>query len=112
MILEDETDSAPVRSDSREVLSVEHDAARIGWLEPGDDAQQRRLAGAARAEDGDDLPARDVERRVVDHGFPVEPNRHVLDPEHAQNHPPRCTRTRSTRSTETTVTAMRTTASA
>ena len=37
-----------------------------GCLEAGDQAQRRRLAGAARAEQDDELAARDVEDEVVD----------------------------------------------
>ena len=34
--------------------------------EPGDDVEQRRLAGAVRADDADDLARRDLERHLVD----------------------------------------------
>ncbi len=112
VVLEDEADAAPVRRNAVEVLAVEHDPARVRKLKAGDDSQQRRLAGAARTEHRDDLACRHVERRAVQRHLALEPNRDVLDPKHAQNHPPRCTRTRSTRSTETIVTAMSTTASA
>ena len=111
VILEHEADAAPMRRNAGQVDPVEQDAAGVGHLQAGDHAQQGRLPGAARAEHGDDLAVRDVERRGVEGLLAVERDRHGVDLEH-QNHPPRRTRTRSTRSTATTVTAMSTTASA
>ena len=40
--------------------------ARIGALEPGDEAKRRRLAGARRAEQDDELAVGDGERQVGD----------------------------------------------
>src|SRR5204862_4602479 len=40
--------------------------ARVGPLEPRDQAQEGRLAAAGRAQHGDQLPARDLEAHVVD----------------------------------------------
>ena len=42
------------------------DAARVERLEPGEHAQQRRLAGAVRAEERDLLAAPDGEGRVLE----------------------------------------------
>ena len=42
------------------------DVARGDGFEPGEDAQQRRLAAAARADDHEELAVRDVDRDVVD----------------------------------------------
>ena len=50
VVLEHEADAAPLRRDVRDVLAGDHDRPRIGRLEPGDDAQQRRLARPARSE--------------------------------------------------------------
>jgi len=111
VVLEHEPDTAPVRGSRTEIRVAEHDAARVGRLEARDDTEQRRLAGAAGPEDGDDLAVRDFERGVLKCSGTVEPHAHVLRPQH-QNQPPRRRRTRSTRRTETTVTVMRTTASA
>jgi hypothetical protein len=41
------------------------DRAGALCLEPGDDAQQRRLAAARRAEEADELAVADVERDLV-----------------------------------------------
>ena len=38
----------------------------VGCLEPGDHQQRRGLAGAARAEEGDEFAARNVDRDIVD----------------------------------------------
>jgi hypothetical protein len=42
------------------------DRAGIGLLLPGDHAEQRRLAGAVRADDADDAAGRQLERQIVD----------------------------------------------
>ncbi len=58
-----------------EVLAVERDRSRGRRLEAGEHAQQRRLAAARRAEQGEDLALGDVDRDVVDGPVAVE----VLD---------------------------------
>ena len=69
VVLEDETDLRDRRR-GRLVTSssVKQDAtaARIGLLQAGDDAQQRRLARAGRAEQRDQLAAGNVEADVVE----------------------------------------------
>ena len=50
VVLEDEADAALLRRERGRVVARRSDRARVGLLEPGDDAQQRRLAAAARAE--------------------------------------------------------------
>jgi hypothetical protein len=50
VVLEDEADVAALGPHRRDVLPGNDDGARVGLLEPGDDAQQRRLAGSGRAE--------------------------------------------------------------
>src|SRR6185436_17465645 len=53
--------------ESRHVLSAqEDDAARVGGLEAGDDAQERRLARARRAEEGREAAVGDVEADVLE----------------------------------------------
>jgi hypothetical protein len=39
---------------------------RIGFLLPGDHPEQRRLAGAVRADDADNAAGRQLERQIVD----------------------------------------------
>ena len=58
--LEDDPDPAPDRDPRRrpaigDVLAVEEDPAGVDRLEQVDAAQQRRLAGARRADQADDL---------------------------------------------------------
>ena len=45
--------------------ALDRDAAGVGLLQGGDQAQHRALAAAARAEDGDELAVADLERHVV-----------------------------------------------
>jgi hypothetical protein len=45
-----------------QVAPADQDAAAVWPLDAGDDAQQRRLARAARAEDREELPRVDVQR--------------------------------------------------
>ena len=54
-VLEDEADAALVGLDGKKRAAVEEDIAAVRRLEPGEDAEERRLAGAARPEDGDVL---------------------------------------------------------
>ena len=44
------------------------DGARVGRDEPADELEQRRLAAAARPDDGDDLARADVQRDLVERG--------------------------------------------
>ena len=45
-----------------DLVAVDRDGARGRAVEAGEDVHQRRLAGAGRAHDGGELPARDLER--------------------------------------------------
>ncbi len=69
VVLEDEADLARLRRHERDVLSADHDGPGVGNLEPGDRPQQRRLAGARRAEQRGQRAAGDrqvdVAQRVV-----------------------------------------------
>jgi len=65
VVLEDEADAALAHVGVGRVLAVEEDGARVGHLEAGNDAQERRLARARRAEQRDQLASRDVEAEVV-----------------------------------------------
>ena len=48
------------------VLAVEKDAATVGALQAGDDAQERRLAATRRAKQRDQLAPGKIERDVVE----------------------------------------------
>jgi hypothetical protein len=65
VMLEHEADLALAHVDMGRVLAVEQHGAAVGHLEPGDDAQQRRLARPRRSEQRDQLAGADVEVEVV-----------------------------------------------
>ena len=60
-------------------LAVEGDRALVDGLEPVDRAAQRRLAGAGRADDDDDLAALDGEVDVLEHVQLAEPLVHAVE---------------------------------
>ena len=62
---------APVRS-----TAVEHHAAAVGRLQPGDHVEQRRLAGAVRADEAGDAAGLDVSDAASSASSP--PNRTVM----------------------------------
>jgi hypothetical protein len=66
VVLEDEADVAVLRREVGGVDALDRDRALVGVLEAGDDAQQRRLAAAARAEQRGEPTRRDVHRDVVE----------------------------------------------
>ena len=68
LVLEHQPDPAAVGRDRREVAAVPRDATAVGLMQPGDDAQQRRLARATGPEHGDDLSGRRREVDRVEHG--------------------------------------------
>ena len=59
VVLEDGVHVARVRRLPRDVFAAEGDAAGVRLLEPGDHAQRRRLAGAGRAEQREELACGD-----------------------------------------------------
>ena len=63
--LEHEADIALLHGELERVLAVEQHAAGGRHVEAGEDAEQRRLAGAGRAEQGDELARADVERYAM-----------------------------------------------
>jgi hypothetical protein len=70
--LEDRVDVAAVGRDGGEADPVEADVPRGRPLEAGDQAQRRRLAAAARAEQGEELPGGDLEVDRVDRDHVLE----------------------------------------
>src|SRR6266850_1055765 len=66
VVLEDDADVALVRLAARQIFAVELDDAAGGLLETRDHHQRRRLPGAARAEEREELALRDVEADPVD----------------------------------------------
>jgi hypothetical protein len=72
VVLEHDADPALLGRDgaagTRHDLSAQGDGARVGALEPGDEAQRGGLAAARRAEQREDLAFRHPEREVVHRG--------------------------------------------
>src|SRR5690606_4378254 len=62
---------------SGQILPVEKDAAMGGLLETGKHAQQRGLAAARGAKEGEELAFVDVEREIVDGGEVAEALGHI-----------------------------------
>src|SRR5690606_23732886 len=61
------------------VLVADHDAPGGGHLQPGDQAQGGGLAAAGGAEQGDELPGRDLERDVAHRDYGPEGLGHPLE---------------------------------
>ena len=66
VVLEDETNIALPCVQMRRFFSREHHLPGIRRLHAGDDAQQRCLAAAGRAEQGNELASRDVELDIIE----------------------------------------------
>ena len=64
--LEHHVDRSQVRRNAGHVLAVDLDAAGIGRLQPGQQAEQRGLAAARAAQQGEQLAAGDLEIDIVD----------------------------------------------
>jgi hypothetical protein len=79
VVLEHEPDRALLHRQEGGVVAAEQDAAAVRRVEPGDDAQQRRLARARGAEQAEQLARAHVEVEVVQHGGRVEGLRQALD---------------------------------
>src|SRR5438094_147025 len=71
----------PVGRRSQQALAGEGDLARIRAVQAGDQVEERRLAGAVRADQPGNLALLDRERDVVDGDDASEPLREVLDRE-------------------------------
>jgi hypothetical protein len=83
VVLEHEADPAALRRKPRGVGAVDLDRPAVGLLEPGDDAQQRRLPRAARAEQRGQRAVRDLERHAVQRDEVPERLGHVAYGDHA-----------------------------
>ena len=56
----------PVGSRARDVVAIEAKRAAVDGDEPGDGIEERRLAATRRADDADEVVARDVEAGAID----------------------------------------------
>ena len=79
VVLEDEADVPLLRRERGRVLAGDQDLALVRPLEPGDDPEQGRLAGAARPEQRGERAAFDLERDVVEGDEVAEALRDVAD---------------------------------
>jgi hypothetical protein len=71
-----------VRLEPEQRLVLEEDVAVVRPVHAGDEVEERRLAGAVRADDADDLTLGDVQVEILDHGEPAEALRDVPQLEH------------------------------
>ena len=72
---------AAVRRPARDVLLAEDDGAAVGLVEAAEDVDERRLAGAVRPDQADDLAAVQVEIDDVECLHPIEGPRNGGGPE-------------------------------
>ena len=72
VVLEDEADAPVAHAARAEIFTIELHGPRVGRLQAGDDAQQRRLARARRTEQRDQPAARNVEIDRVERGKAAE----------------------------------------
>ena len=77
VVLEHETHVAALRREPGGIGAGDLDHPRVGLLEPGDDAQQGRLAAAARAEQSGQRPRRNIDGHVLERDEVAETLRHV-----------------------------------
>ena len=88
--LEDHRDPAAARRQVGRVAAADPDAPAVDLLEPGEAAEQRRLAAAGGPEEDDELAVGDLEVDVVDGGRPCRTSCGPLeaDVSHLLDHPP------------------------
>ncbi len=91
-MLEDEADAAVLGCQSRDVAASDRDDAAVRHLEPGDDAQQRRLAAPRRAEQRGQRSVADRHRDVVQCDMAAEGACDVFDLDTHVNEPRRVRR--------------------
>ena len=77
-----------------DLVAVDDDAALVDPLEQVDAAQERRLAGARRADQADDVVPLDLERHVVEHAQVAERLRDLVELDEAHVAPARSRRSR------------------
>ena len=70
----------------RHFLAAEDDPAAVGRVEPGENFEERRLAGTVLADEADDLVRPDLDRHVVERLEPGEALAQILDAQHRLAH--------------------------
>jgi hypothetical protein len=86
VVLEHHSESALLRREAGDVGAVERHLALIRPLVPRDHPERRRLAGARRTDQREQLPRRDLERDVLDRGVPAEAAGDAVESEGAGAH--------------------------
>ena len=84
-VLERTGDTAPgdlVRRQREQVFTVERDPARPRTVEPGDQVEDGRLAGAVGADQREDLSIADLDAELAQGGEAAEADREIFDAEH------------------------------
>ena len=76
-----------MRAPARDVAPLELDRALVGEVEAGEDVHERRLAGAVRADQADDLVAVQLERDVAERLHALERTRDAGGPERGSGPP-------------------------
>src|SRR5262249_32665959 len=79
VVLEDEADIALLHGKADRVFITEKDTARGREIEAAEDAQKRRLAGAGRPEQRQELAGGDLQGDAVERGRIAEALRDILD---------------------------------
>ena len=87
-MLEDETDAPLLDRERSRILSVESKRAFAHRLEPGDKAQERRLAGAGWSEQRNELARRDAQINAIQSAMGAEALRHAADLDRARGKGP------------------------
>src|SRR6266536_469571 len=85
VVLEDEPDAALLRAQLRRLATGDEHLAGVRLLEPGDHAQERRLARSARPEQRHERAARHVHRDVVERDELAKALRHVAGRDHVRS---------------------------
>ena len=80
VILEDEADAPLLYGEIGRVVLAKIHRAAVGRVEPGDDAQQRRLARSRRPQQRDEFAGRYVERDVAQRRIRAKVLLDALDP--------------------------------
>jgi hypothetical protein len=84
-VLEDEADAAPLRRHAGDVVAADQHGPGRRRFQPGDDPQQGRLAGAARAQQRGQRAVGDLDRDVLEGHEVAEALGHGLGGDHASN---------------------------
>ncbi|MNT34710.1 hypothetical protein D3C72_1707040 [compost metagenome] len=71
VVLEDDADLPLVRRLAGHRLAIDENLAGVGFRKAGDEVEERRLAAAGRAQQGEEFPASYLQRELVQHGVVV-----------------------------------------